>query len=297
VDQVISETIANLPSPVVVSPAPAQADAKTSQDLPGPADLAKSADNRETDLRSKEAASSVVGADLKPSADQLKAIEAMMKDPNGTFLFVVDIGLPDDVTDVLALRRILDRHDIAWASELEIDESMQKSLAKSRMISEAGKQGLIPDFLDPNASPARPESDGLETEPSVSLVFVKARAARLDAAIIEVMQQTDDFPTFSFDLAFDPPTHALMNELRFIQEASLPSLNIPSSKDISNLIRPSRSNARQDSLEYFAAGPRRSKEMSLETRRSSRLPLDLETMNPVSYALFIMRHAKPESAK
>ena len=242
-------------------------------------------------MRSIEALSSTVGPDLKPTAEQLKMLEAMSADPNGMFLFVVEVGLPNGASDLDALRRTLDRHDIAWASQLEIDESIQSSLAKSRMIAEAGKQGFLPDFVDPNLKDNQNENE------MVSLVFVKARASRLDAAIVEVMRQTDEFPAFSFDLAFDPPTNTLMNELRFIQEASLPAVVLPASQSVSHVIRRTRRNNESNSLDTFAAGPRRSKDMGLETRKLSKLPLDAEVMNPVSYALFIVRHARGDSAK
>jgi hypothetical protein len=238
---------------------------------------------------SKEGTSFSVGPDLKPNAEQIKMLEDMMKNPSGLFLMVIDVRLPEGIADLDALRGTLDRHDIAWASELDIDESIQSNLEKSRMIAEAGKRGLIPDFVDPtlDRSASKNSSDKKEV---VSLVFVKARGSRLDAAIVEVMRQTEEFPDFSFDLAFDPPTHALMNELRFIQEASLAEANRPTHENVSNVVQRSRGS-------HFLAGPRRSKSMEIETRRQGRLPLEAESINPISYALFIVRHAEPNSTR
>ncbi len=240
----------------------------------------------------KEAASLSVAPDLKPSVEQIKMLEDMMTNPNGMFLMVVDVQLPAGINDLDALRGILDRHDIAWASELDIDESTQSTLAKSRMIAEAGKRGIIPDYFasDRDQTKSKEKNDKADNAEVVSLVFVKARGTRLDAALVEVMRQTDEFPVFSFDLAFDPPTHALMSELRFIQEASLSGDNLPAQENVSNIIQRSRSS-------HFVAGPRRTAAMELDTRRRGRLPLDAETMNPVSYALFIVRHAAPSSSR
>ncbi len=245
---------------------------------------------------SNDARGFTVGPSLEPTAEQLKMLEGMLTNPNGIFLFVVDVSLPSDVTDLDTLRQILDRHDIAWSSQLDIDEAMQTNLAKSRMIAEAGKGGLIADFKQPNVTSKELEN-GLSKNGEVSLIFVKARGTRLDAALIEVMQRVDEFPNFSFDLAFDPPTQTLMNELRFIQEASLPTTNRLDSQSFSSLIRRTGKGAEVSSLNHFAAGPRRSKAMSIETRRQGKMPLDSETLNPIAYALFIVRQADRNESK
>jgi hypothetical protein len=238
----------------------------------------------------KDSATFSVAPDLNPSPQQLKMLEEMMANPNGMFLMVVDVQLPEGVTDLETLRAVLDRHDIAWANELNIDDSVQSTLAKSRMIDDAGKRGLIPDYVESDRERTK-SKEKAENGEVVSLVFVKARGSRLDAALIEVMQQTDEFPVFSFDLAFDPPTQALMNELRFIQEASLPVPNNQRVREnVSNVIQ--RSGGAR-----FAAGPRRTAAMELGARRQGRPPMDAETMNPISYALFIVRHAAPSSSR
>jgi len=237
---------------------------------------------------------STVSPSLAPSIEQLKLLEDMLANPKGSFLFVIDVSLPTDIDNLDSLRNLLDNYDIAWASQLEIDESIQMNLAKSRMIAEAGKNGLLADFAQPKPKIDEPGSESKSKE-VVSLVFVKARGKRLDSALIEVMQRTDDFPLFSFDLAFDPPTNQLMNELRFIQEASLPSTSSQETQNRSTAVRLAMPSERNTAANYFAAGPRRTPAMSLETRRQSRLPENSELMNPVSYALFIVRYSMPEN--
>ncbi len=243
-----------------------------------------------------DAISSTVSPSLAPSAEQLKMLENMLANPKGTFLFVIDVSLPQDVSDLDSLRNLLDNYDIAWASQLEIDDSIQSNLAKSRMISEAGQNGLLPDFIEPKSKPDDWVKDGSSRE-VVSLVFVKARGKRLDAALIEVMQRTGDFPLFSFDLAFDPPTNALVDELKYIQEAKLPPSTQQESQDRSSAVRLAMPSKGTASANYFAAGPRRSKAMTIETRRQSKLPLNPEMLNPVSYALFIVRYSISENSR
>ncbi|MDZ4851635.1 MAG: hypothetical protein SGI77_20290 [Pirellulaceae bacterium] len=244
----------------------------------------------------QEVISSAVTSSLTPSAEQIKSFESMMANPNGMFLLVIDVSLTKDVPDLDVFRRVLDQYDIAWSSELEINDATQVKLTDSRMIAEAGKSGLIPDFVEPKKAADASNSDGANPG-VVSLVFVKARAKRLDAALLELMQRTGDFPDFSFDLAFDPPTHALMDELKFIQEAKLPTSSKADSSNVSSAYRLSKPFSGKASAAYFAAGARRSPAMDLETRRRGRPPLSTEDMNPVSYGLFIVRHSKIDSER
>ena len=244
----------------------------------------------------KNAMESTVTSSLAPSAEQLKLFQEMTIDPSGTFLFVIDVSLAREMTNLDDLRRLLDHYDIAWASDLEINDSVQTKLSQSRMIAEAGKSGLLADFTEPKVK-LDPSVENEAANEVISLVYVKARGKRLDAAMMEVMQRTEDFPLFSFDLAFDPPTHELMNELRLIQEASLPKTSVQGSEKDSSAVHLSRQDNAKHSTGYFAAGPRRTTAMSPQIRLQSKLPLDAEMLNPVVYALFIVRHAAAENAR
>ncbi len=229
------------------------------------------------------------------------SIDDLLINPKGTFLFVVDLSLPEGVGELDRLRALLDRYDIAWSDQLLIEESTRSKLEKSRLVAEAGKRGLLPDFVPPQSAsratteptPSEAKATGQPLPAVVSLIFVKARAARLDRAIGEVMQRVEDFPEFSFDLAFDSPTQALADELRYIQETQLPDVKEELAQVASTLT------LRVDGSENprgtnFISAQRRIAPMSREIRQKNNLPISAEILNPVAYALFVVRHSPPE---
>jgi hypothetical protein len=234
----------------------------------------------------ESSSSSSVAADLQLSADQLKMVEAFSPTAPGAFVFVIDVSLPKGVQDTEVLQDILAKNDIPWASQIDIDPIVRGKLVGSRMISEAAKQGLLPDVV-----PVNPSEKRAGPEESVSLIFVKGRGQRLDKALIEIMRRVDDFPEFSFDLAFDPPIQSMVEELRFIQEAKLATIENPVS-GAANAIR-IRSETEPSNYEsFFAAAPRRSPSMSRNLRRKAAELGNSEIMNPVAYALVIVRHSR-----
>ncbi len=231
-------------------------------------------------------ANSTVATDLQLSPDQMKMVEAFSPTAPGAFVFVIDVSLPKGVQDTETLQDILAKNDIPWASQLDVDEFARRKLVGSRMISEAAKQGLLPDVV-----PVTPSETQAGLEESVSLIFVKGRGQRLDKALIEIMRRIDDFPEFSFDLAFDPPIQSMVEELRFIQEAKLATLE-KSASGAANAIRIRSETEPGDYQSFFAAAPRRSPSMSRNVRRKAAELGNSEIMNPVAYALMIVRHSR-----
>jgi hypothetical protein len=227
-----------------------------------------------------------VAPDLQLTPEQRKMVEALSPTAPGAFVFVIDVSLPKGIRDTDSLQAILERNDIPWASQLNIDEVVRRKLVGSRMISEAAEQGLLSD-----AVPVNPSEQRVGPEESVSLIFVKGRGKRLDKALIEIMQRIDDFPEFSFDLAFDPPIQSMVEELRFIQEASLATTASQASGAASAVrIRSETEPSERGSL--FTAAPRRSPAMHRTVRLKASGIGDTELMNPVAYALLIVRHSK-----
>ncbi len=233
-----------------------------------------------------EGASFSVAPNLQPTPEQLKMFEALSPSAPGAFVFVIDVSLPKGVHDTDSLQAILERNDIPWASQLDIDEMVRRKLVGSRMISEAAGKALLSDVVPVNPSELRAGPDE-----SVSLIFVKGRGKRLDKALIEIMKRIDEFPQFSFDLAFDPPIQSMVEELRFIQEASLGNVESQAS-GAASAVRIRSETDPNDQGSSFAAAPRRSPAMHRSVRLKAAGLGDTELMNPVAYALFIVRHSK-----
>jgi hypothetical protein len=132
---------------------------------------------------------------------------------------------------------------------------------------------------------------------SVGLIFVKARAERLDRAMSEVWDRYKDFPEASYDLAIDPPAMVALQELKSIEEFGKfePGQGAKDER-ADGMARPFLPPAPEgsDALSQFVGVERRAKPQTAAQRRllSQRRkvsPVLSEAMNPVTYALLIVR--------
>ncbi len=216
-------------------------------------------------------------------------LEAMSPTAPGAFVMVIDVSLPPGVTELDSLQSVLSRHDIPWSSQIDVNEEARASLVDSRLISEAAKQGYLPD----DARKETGDASKIKNGESVSLVFVKGRGSRLDQALIELMRRIEEFPEFSFDLAFDPPIKSLVDELRFVQEASL-ATPTSQAQEAAGAVRVKTETEAGPWGSVFSAAPRRTPAMQHDIRKQSAEIGTASLMNSVAYALIIVRHAKSE---
>ncbi len=165
----------------------------------------------------------------------------------GELLVIIDVVGNQELESLEILEDILVRHDIASGREINVDEEVIQGLEKSRLVE----------------SIASEERRSVPTE-STSFVFVKARATRLDAAIMEVMRDVEAFPQFSFDLAMDAPSMELFEDLRHVQEVELSRVKQPTAREASIA-----SVLTHDRLRGRFARSNRSQYMSAENRRSA----------------------------
>ena len=187
------------------------------------------------------------------------------------FLLIIDVSL--DASDPEAadasLAELLHRYDIAYGSEVEVGEQVVQSLEKSRLVNQSLDDRRLQD-----------------SQGRVDLIFVKARANRLDSAMIEMMGDTESFPEFAMDFAMDPPALELFDQLRGVQEAELRD-DRAATVSIASPLHPS------GGITGWAANQRRSS-MPLAARQNSRAFAGTlvagDVGNPVSYALLVVRH-------
>ena len=213
-------------------------------------------------------------------AESMASVDAAGDDPEeqlraamgvaAGFLLIIDVSLdaadPSNADAVLAA--LLRRYDIAYGSQIDADPTVIRSLEQSRLVETLADDTRL-----------QPGQD------RVDLFFVKARASRLDAALLEMMADTQNFRQFAMDLAMDPPALELFNQLRGVQEAELRDDQAPTVSVASPLNRTGGGEA------WY--GRRRQNPMSPEDRRNARslagMSLVGDAGNPVSYALLVVR--------
>jgi hypothetical protein len=187
------------------------------------------------------------------------------------FLTILDLTASSTIDSAEALREILARHDIASGEEIDVSTGVVKSLEDSRLI-------------ESETSERRRDDNVVST----SFVFVKARAERLDAAVIDIIRDVEAFPEVSFDLAMDAPTRGLSRELQNVQEAKLGATQ--QTEVASSVASPLRAAAGSS----FIGSARRQKVMSEAARTNSMSMRGMtgDAANPVSYMLFVLRTTK-----
>jgi hypothetical protein len=220
------------------------------------------------------------GEDLAGSpsfpATQPTAIPSERRMEQGSqFFLVYDISVDDEAMDSNALEDIFERNDIAFEDPVRVDSEDVDLLKSLKVI-----------------APGKPKSGD-----SVGLIFVKARAERLDRAMGEVWDRHEDFPEASFDMAIDPPAMVALEELKSIEEFGEFEPGLGAKDDRADgVARPFLPPAPggSDALSQFVGVERRAKPQTAAQRRllaQRRMvaPLLSESMNPVTYALLIVR--------
>lgn len=177
-------------------------------------------------------------------------------------LLVVDIKAAEasvagvEPTDLLL--DLLGRYDIAAGNQIDAGQPVVDALRQSRIIAAANEDlGQQPSSFD--------------------LVFVKGRATRLDAAILDLMGDTQHYSEFGLDIAVDPPALELFSQLRGVREVAdnSPAVSVAS---------PLRYSGQWQAV-------RRARPMDRQQREqaASLGMVGGGLGNPVSYALFIVR--------
>jgi hypothetical protein len=231
------------------------------------------ADEEETGTKSS--IEGLAGAPSDPMPELGAVTPELGQQLGSEFLLVYDISVDDQAMDSNALEEIFERNDIAYEDPVKVDPEDVDLLKTLKVIG-------------PGESKA---SD------SVGLIFVKARAERLDRAMSEVWDRYKDFPEASYDLAIDPPAMVALQELKSIEEFGKfePGQGAKDER-ADGMARPFLPPAPEgsDALSQFVGVERRAKPQTAAQRRllSQRRkvsPVLSEAMNPVTYALLIVR--------
>jgi len=117
---------------------------------------------------------------------------------NPVYTLVVDIAVDPIAEESGALRTLMEDHEIVYADDLNMNVDQLDSLVASQMI---GKMSGI---------------DRGKRSDDVQVIFVRAKAKRIDSFIMEIAGQYKDFPKFRMDMSFDPSVTKLMDQLSTI---------------------------------------------------------------------------------
>jgi anti-sigma factor RsiW len=117
---------------------------------------------------------------------------------NPVYTMVVEVAVDPVAEQSDALRTLLEEHEIVYADDLNMSREQLDSLVSSQMI---GKMSGI---------------DSEKRSDDVQVMFVRAKAKRIDSFLMEVVAQYRDFPKFRMDLSYDPAVLKLMKQLNSI---------------------------------------------------------------------------------
>jgi anti-sigma factor RsiW len=217
----------------------------------------------------------LAGASGVPSTEPVGSLPELGLKQASEFLLVYDISVDDQALDANALEEIFERNDIAFEDPVKVDSEDVDLLKTLKVI-----------------GPGKPKSSE-----SVGLIFVKARAERLDRAMGEIWDRHEDFPEASFDMAFDPPAMVALQELKSIEEFGEFEPGLGAKDDRADgVARPflPPASGGSDALSQFVGVERRVKPQTTAQRRllAQRRKVERvlsEAMNPVAYALLIVR--------
>jgi len=151
---------------------------------------------------------------MEPERSQLASNDAITKPPSSVamppaiaellssrgvedpvFTLVADITIDPVAEQNEALPALLDKYEILYADDLNLNESQLETLLASQMVGPLSK--------------SRQEGD----DQGVSVLFLRARATRIDAFLTAIESQYRDFPGYRLELAFDPSVLQLTGQL------------------------------------------------------------------------------------
>ncbi len=122
-------------------------------------------------------------------------------------LTIFEIETSEDAWNRNVVRNILQKEGIAWTSPVAATEEVIKVLNETRSIS----QGL-------------PATAGTDT---IALVLVQASGRAIDAALVDIFQNKEDFPYVMMDIAFDMPGKELLEKVSGKSSFAMPITAAP----------------------------------------------------------------------
>jgi hypothetical protein len=179
-----------------------------SESVSGSAQIAAADPNEKTDNmtvdrrladtdRSPSDGRAVEDAPLPPAVQKMLDSKGILAD-DAVFTLVAEVGVDAIAQRDDALKSLMDEYEIVYTDDANLDQQQMDSLIASQMV------GMLAGVDIPK------RSDG------VQVVFVRAKATKIDAFLTAVQSQYEAFPRFHLDMSFDPSVKTLIEQLRSI---------------------------------------------------------------------------------
>lgn len=214
----------------------------------------------------------------KAEMEELKSMAAVGSDLSDSFkmLMIVDITISEEAWHNRAFSQILNEYGIAYERPILADAELKKSLEAGSLVAKSGTD---------ESSNAKVSVDAAG---EVDLLFVQGRAARLDNAINEIYERTEEFPTIFFDLTLDAPCQDVLTRLEVAAKFE------GDAEEVFGIATVVQNDAQMSG--FVASAPRGSRvanAVRLQGKKQS--PDEPVSLNPVSTILFVLR--KPAGAE
>jgi hypothetical protein len=143
-----------------------------------------------------------VAPDVEQPANPIQDLLQSKGVTDPVFTLVADVSIDPEAQQNESLRSLMEEHDIVVADDLNLSQDQLDALIASRIV------GAL--------------SPGTESQPSrdVQVLFVRARATRLDAFLVDIERQYKDFPNYRLDMSFDPTVLQLTKQLSSVSTSS-----------------------------------------------------------------------------
>jgi len=133
----------------------------------------------------------------KPNDPRSKAIDDLIASKSVTdpiFTLVAEITVDPVAAENDSLRTLMEEHEILVTDDLNLDNGQLETLVSSQLVGALNQVDVG-------------DRDG------VQILFLRARADRIDSFLMDAFAQYKDFPTYRLDLSFDPAVLKLANQL------------------------------------------------------------------------------------
>jgi hypothetical protein len=144
----------------------------------------------------------VVAPDVEQPTNPIQDLLQSKGVTDPIFTLLADVSIDPEAQQKESLRSLMEEHDIVVADDLNLSQEQLDALIASRIV------GSL--------------SPGTESQQSkdVQVLFVRARATRIDAFLVDIERQYKDFPNYRLDMSFDPTVLQLTKQLSSVVTAS-----------------------------------------------------------------------------
>ncbi len=191
----------------------------------------------------------------------LEVSDKSVPNPKLYFTLVLDVSIDPQAVENRTLERILEKYDIVSTDDLIVNDEQLKQLEESKLV------GIT-----------------ANSDEKMGVMFLRSTAKKLDLAMVDIINQFEDFPEFAMDVTTDRSALLLVSQLGSIRVAE--GVN-----DTASRLLLAKAPGRNSP---FASSALRGKPMDNASREKFKggVVLANPARDEISYALLLLRPAK-----